>query len=416
MVTRSQAQAQFDHICNVVLRCDDESPLKKALVQEGFDDVPSLLSIADGTIPSLAYKAEGDRTIVIRHGDMALVRSFWNFVMTRMASGITVEDEWLAMTAEDFDAFRVRCLCMRFNVAGDEGAHVAATDPTPPPSTIINQRGTKRDSSNTTALKGGYFPLVSSAIARHDAQEEAKRGKWQGTRTDDDTFTASEQKDTGTAGNAVNDREQGTGASLTTPSEYTPKEVRSAMSNPDVRNVNVANLTYTVSAHRSTQPMLLVDRGANVRVIGRIFRSVDIQGIDNHQVTDIGIGTVGGVDTQVTDIYGIKNDKQFVNTLEDNIESVEHPTSSLVTEAQSSSASTYWISCAHYASVIGRASQRCSTRTTPSGATKLSRQQPTVSWTELEHHHSHGFSAFNMCVTCSTTPTMPTSTISLLRL
>ena len=45
-----------------------------------------------------------------------------------------------------------------------------------------------------------------------------------------------------------------------------------------------------------------MDRGANggiagndVRVIDRQFRSVSIQGIDNHQLNDIPIGTVGGV-------------------------------------------------------------------------------------------------------------------------
>jgi hypothetical protein len=50
--------------------------------------------------------------------------------------------------------------------------------------------------------------------------------------------------------------------------------------------------------------MSLVDRGANggvavddVRVIFKTSRTVDIRGIDNHQVVDIPIGTVGGVVT-----------------------------------------------------------------------------------------------------------------------
>ena len=48
--------------------------------------------------------------------------------------------------------------------------------------------------------------------------------------------------------------------------------------------------------------MSLVDQGANggvagedVRVIFKSDKAVDIQGIDNHQVNDIGVGTVGGV-------------------------------------------------------------------------------------------------------------------------
>jgi hypothetical protein len=48
--------------------------------------------------------------------------------------------------------------------------------------------------------------------------------------------------------------------------------------------------------------MSLVDRWANggvagsdVRVIFKTSRTVDIKGIDNYQVTDVPIGTVGGV-------------------------------------------------------------------------------------------------------------------------
>ena len=33
----------------------------------------------------------------------------------------------------------------------------------------------------------------------------------------------------------------------------------------------------------------------DVRVISRSSRSIDVQGIDNHQVRDILIGTIGGV-------------------------------------------------------------------------------------------------------------------------
>jgi len=60
--------------------------------------------------------------------------------------------------------------------------------------------------------------------------------------------------------------------------------------------------TYHVSASKSSSVQSLVDRGANggiggsdVRVIFRTHRSVDVQGIDNHQMTNIPIATVGGV-------------------------------------------------------------------------------------------------------------------------
>jgi hypothetical protein len=42
---------------------------------------------------------------------------------------------------------------------------------------------------------------------------------------------------------------------------------------------------------------------------------------DTPAINDVSVAAVifVGIDSQVTDIYGIKTDKQFVNTLEDNI-------------------------------------------------------------------------------------------------
>ena len=62
--------------------------------------------------------------------------------------------------------------------------------------------------------------------------------------------------------------------------------------------------TYSVSKHASTMNASLVDRGANggiagddVRIIDRTHRSVDVCGIDNHQLTNVPIVTAGGVAT-----------------------------------------------------------------------------------------------------------------------
>ena len=83
-----------------------------------------------------------------------------------------------------------------------------------------------------------------------------------------------------------------------------PGDIRRVMSKSSTRQVNLAHMEYRVSFHDSitVNSMSLIDRGANggvagddMRVIFRTNRSVDIKGIDNHHVNDIGIGTVGGV-------------------------------------------------------------------------------------------------------------------------
>ena len=78
---------------------------------------------------------------------------------------------------------------------------------------------------------------------------------------------------------------------------------------------SVHELLYRVSAHRgfTDDRNSLVDRGANgglagsnMRVIASTDRSVDISGIDNHQMTGLRIVTAGGVvPTQRGDVIGI---------------------------------------------------------------------------------------------------------------
>jgi hypothetical protein len=87
-----------------------------------------------------------------------------------------------------------------------------------------------------------------------------------------------------------------------------PDDIRRIMSKSSTRCVNSTHNEYFVSKHEAliAHSMSLIDRGANGGVAGDdvhiIFCTnctVDIKGIDNHHVNNIGIGTVGGaVQTQ----------------------------------------------------------------------------------------------------------------------
>jgi hypothetical protein len=83
-----------------------------------------------------------------------------------------------------------------------------------------------------------------------------------------------------------------------------PGDIRRVMSKKTRRTVAMADIQYIVSVNQQkiATKQSLVDRGANggvagsdVRIIFKTKRTVDIRRIDNHQVTDIDIGTVGGV-------------------------------------------------------------------------------------------------------------------------
>jgi hypothetical protein len=77
-----------------------------------------------------------------------------------------------------------------------------------------------------------------------------------------------------------------------------------------------------------------------------------------------------GVTTQVTDVYGIKNYRQFVNTLEDNI--IQHGAPHKLISDCGQALVSYKVAdiFAHSASKIGRVNPINSTRTTLNDATK----------------------------------------------
>jgi hypothetical protein len=85
-------------------------------------------------------------------------------------------------------------------------------------------------------------------------------------------------------------------------------------------NAHETNTVYSVSASRTKRPGALVDRGANggvagedVRVIQELHRTVDVQGIDNHQIVDIPIVIAGGViNTQRGPAIAILNQYAYI--------------------------------------------------------------------------------------------------------
>jgi len=83
-----------------------------------------------------------------------------------------------------------------------------------------------------------------------------------------------------------------------------PKNNEIMVNGKKYHQVNNHKVCYYVSAHQSRYIGLLVDHGANggiagndVRIIKKSNQTVDVHGIDNHQIVDIPIVTAGGVVT-----------------------------------------------------------------------------------------------------------------------
>ena len=89
--------------------------------------------------------------------------------------------------------------------------------------------------------------------------------------------------------------------------DASPADLRNVLSTSSKRAADKprqanTHLTYTVGKHHADKPGALIDRGANggvagadVRVIEITHRAVNVQGVSDHQVTDLKIVTAGGV-------------------------------------------------------------------------------------------------------------------------
>ena len=89
--------------------------------------------------------------------------------------------------------------------------------------------------------------------------------------------------------------------------DASPADLRNVLSTSSKRaadNPRQANthLTYTVGKHHADKPGALINRGANggvagadVRIIEITHRAVNVQGVSDHQVTDLKIVTAGGI-------------------------------------------------------------------------------------------------------------------------
>jgi hypothetical protein len=80
VLTRNDAKTAFGHVLDNVLGRADGSPLKSALVEEGIDDVFSLVSLDEEAINTLRYDDNGTPK-ALRLSDKMLLKCFLQFVV-----------------------------------------------------------------------------------------------------------------------------------------------------------------------------------------------------------------------------------------------------------------------------------------------------------------------------------------------
>ena len=79
--SRAQARAALDHVFDDVLDADDDSPLKKSLLEIGIKDVFLLCTMDTPTIDALVYeKSDTEKDVPISKADKSMLKAFISYV------------------------------------------------------------------------------------------------------------------------------------------------------------------------------------------------------------------------------------------------------------------------------------------------------------------------------------------------
>jgi hypothetical protein len=108
MATKYSSKAAFDHVLDVILERDDSTPLKRALLQQGYNDIHALAILSDDVINSLTHDdPKGKVDVPILNFEKALISAFLDFIIHRNNINNPVGSDWKSITKEEFDDFRI---------------------------------------------------------------------------------------------------------------------------------------------------------------------------------------------------------------------------------------------------------------------------------------------------------------------
>lgn len=339
MVTRAQAKAHFNHVLDNVLERGEESILKQALCQQGFGDLPSILSMEDNDIDQLFLRDDDGTTTHIIRGDVSLMRAFRRYVAYRISNGPLEDGEWYQLDAQDFNSYRLanvnlprtnsrRNVTRVRNGATPLRPHTASLTrdttriaPTPTNDDMLSRTWPQMSKA---AMRSPLFAPTDPSTPKANSAEEDELSYWQKytyvcmeNKTDKDDGGSDPDERGGITHTTIKHHrtaDDGTHG-CTIPGQTHPDDHsndHSIIHEPAfIPTIHMAYMAMPRSL--VTTPPSLVDRGANVgmagadvRVIGITNRQVAIHTAAGHQMAALDIGTVGAfIHTQKGAVIGI---------------------------------------------------------------------------------------------------------------
>ncbi len=104
--TREQCKKDYDHVLSTVLGCDDDHPITKSFLKQGFADPTDITGLSDPYIEALTYDKsdqEQDVPLTLHHkGTVCMFRFYW---FHHSQSDNPVGDKWSQITNQMFRDF-----------------------------------------------------------------------------------------------------------------------------------------------------------------------------------------------------------------------------------------------------------------------------------------------------------------------
>ena len=106
-ITHPASKAAFVHVTDVIL---ENSNITAAFKEGGIEDIPSILKLTDVTVNNFTFPdSDPDVTMTYRlkYGEINLIKTFIHYVHYRQEINKPIDNQWLSITQEDFDQFRL---------------------------------------------------------------------------------------------------------------------------------------------------------------------------------------------------------------------------------------------------------------------------------------------------------------------
>ena len=107
-LTRQKKKAAIKHLLETVFDLDSNSPIQLALEQNGLSSPHDIVSLNDVEFELLMYKPAGaTEAIPLQKGHASCLKAFKALVVHKAATGNPIDDDWISITQDDFDKFRI---------------------------------------------------------------------------------------------------------------------------------------------------------------------------------------------------------------------------------------------------------------------------------------------------------------------